>query len=143
MERGAKGGRSDTPCLYSRGHGCLAIDCGVASPETRGGLLMTQMTDFVIAGGGHNSLITAAYLARAGYEVIVLDARPEVGGGAATEEILLPGFGFDTCSTGHTLIQVNPLLTRDELGLLSEYGLEYVYPDPVAHVVFPDGEHYT
>jgi phytoene dehydrogenase-like protein len=104
---------------------------------------MTQSADFVIAGGGHNSLITAAYLARAGYEVIVLDARDEVGGGAATEEVLLPGFGFDTCSTGHTLIQVNPLLTRDELGLLSEYGLEYVYPDPVAHVVFPDGEHYT
>lgn len=104
---------------------------------------MTQMTDFVIAGGGHNSLITAAYLARAGYEVIVLDARPEVGGGAATEEILLPGFGFDTCSTGHTLIQANPLLTRDELGLIAEYGLEYVDPDPVAHVVFPDGETFT
>lgn len=104
---------------------------------------MTQTTDFVIAGGGHNSLITAAYLARAGHEVAVLDARDEAGGGAATEEILLPGFGFDTCSTGHTLIQLNPLLARDELGLLSEYGLRYVDPDPVAHVVFPDGDHLT
>ncbi|HET8740500.1 MAG TPA: NAD(P)/FAD-dependent oxidoreductase [Acidimicrobiia bacterium] len=104
---------------------------------------MTTTTDFVVAGGGHNSLITAAYLAKAGYEVIVLDARSEAGGGAATEEILLPGFGFDTCSTGHTLIQVNPLLSKDELGLISEFGLEYVDPDPVAHVVFPDGEHFT
>lgn len=104
---------------------------------------MTHTTDFVIAGGGHNSLITAAYLARAGHEVVVLDARSEAGGGAATEEILLPGFGFDTCSTGHTLIQVNPVLARDELGLVSEFGLEYVDPDPVAHVVFPDGEHFT
>lgn len=104
---------------------------------------MTHSADFVVAGGGHNSLITAAYLARAGYEVVVLDARSEAGGGAATEEILLPGFGFDTCSTGHTLIQVNPVLARDELGLISDYGLEYVYPDPVAHVVFPDGEHFT
>ncbi|MFW5904618.1 MAG: phytoene desaturase family protein, partial [bacterium] len=103
---------------------------------------MTE-TDFVIAGGGHNSLITAAYLAKAGYGVVVLDAREEAGGGAATEEILLPGFGFDTCSTGHTLIQVNPVLARDELGLVSEFGLEYVDPDPVAHVVFPDGEHLT
>jgi phytoene dehydrogenase-like protein len=104
---------------------------------------LTTITDFVVAGGGHNSLITAAYLAKAGYEVIVLDARPEAGGGAATEEILLPGFGFDTCSTGHTLIQVNPLLAKDELGLISEFGLQYVDPDPVAHVVFPDGETFT
>lgn len=104
---------------------------------------MTQTADFVVAGGGHNSLITAAYLARAGFEVTVLDARPEAGGGATTEEILLPGFGFDTCSTGHTLIQVNPVLARDELGLISEFGLTYVDPDPVAHVVFPDGEHFT
>jgi phytoene dehydrogenase-like protein len=104
---------------------------------------MTQTTDFVIAGGGHNSLITAAYLARAGYEVLVLDARPEAGGGATTEEILLPGFGFDTCSTGHTLIQANPVLARDELGLVAEFGLQYVDPDPVVHVVFPDEEHFT
>lgn len=104
---------------------------------------MTVTADFVVAGAGHNSLITAAYLARAGHEVVVLDARSEVGGGAATEEILVPGYHFDTCSTGHTLIQVNPLLARDELGLMSEYGLAYVDPDPVAHVVFPDGEHFT
>jgi phytoene dehydrogenase-like protein len=104
---------------------------------------MTHTTDFVIAGGGHNSLITAAYLARAGHGVVVLDAREVAGGGAATEEILLPGYGFDTCSTGHTLIQVNPVLARDELGLVSEFGLEYVDPDPVAHVVFPDGDHFT
>ncbi len=104
---------------------------------------MTTTTDFVVAGGGHNSLITAAYLARAGYEVVVLDARREMGGGAATEEILLPGFWFDTCSTGHTLIQVNPLLAKDELGLISEFGLQYLDPDPVAHVVFPDGDRFT
>ena len=104
---------------------------------------MTVTADFVVAGGGHNSLITAAYLARAGYEVVVLDARSEVGGGAATEEILTPGFLFDTCSTGHTLIRVNPLLSKDELGLISEFGLTYLEPDPVAHVVFPDGESFT
>src|SRR5690554_6635891 len=104
---------------------------------------MTQTVDFVVAVAGHNSLITAAYLARAGHEVLLLDARDEAGGGAATEEILLPGFGFDTCSTGHTLIQVNPVLARDELGLVSDFGLRYIDPDPVAHLVFPDGEHFT
>ncbi len=104
---------------------------------------MPDTFDFVVAGGGHNSLITAAYLARAGYEVVVLDARSEAGGGASTEELLIPGYAFDSCSTGHTLIQINPLLIRDELGLVSEFGLTYVDPDPVAHVVFPDGEHFT
>src|SRR5680860_93587 len=104
---------------------------------------MASTTDFVVAGGGHNSLITAAYLARAGHEVVVLDARSEAGGGAATVEMVAPGYFFDTCSTGHTLIQVNPVLAKDELGLVSEFGLTYVDPDPVAHVVFPDGEHFT
>ncbi len=104
---------------------------------------MSTTVDVVVAGGGHNSLITAGYLAKAGYECLVLDARPTVGGGAATEELTLPGFHFDSCSTGHTLIQPNPVLRGDELGLKSEYGLEYVSPDPVAHVVFPDGESFT
>ncbi len=99
--------------------------------------------DFVIAGAGHNSLITAAYLARAGYSCIVLDARPIPGGGASTEDLLIPGLGIDTCSTGHTLIRVNPLMKHDELGLISEHGLAYVDPDPVAHVRFADGEHFT
>jgi phytoene dehydrogenase-like protein len=104
---------------------------------------MTQTADIVVAGGGHNSLITAAYLAKAGYECLVLDARSIPGGGAATEELLGPGYRIDSCSTGHTLIRVNPLLLNDELGLHSDYGLEYLEPDPVGHVAFPDGEQLT
>src|SRR5919202_6608880 len=104
---------------------------------------MSAEYDIVVAGGGHNSLVTAAYLARAGYEVAVLEARDVPGGGAATEELTLPGFRFDSSSTGHTLIQPNPLLRDDERGLKSEYGLTYVQPDPIAHVVFPDGESFT
>ena len=104
---------------------------------------MSETADVVVAGAGHNALVAAAYLARAGYRCIVLDARPIPGGGAATEELLGPGYKIDTCSTGHTLIRTNPLLLHDELGLHAEYGLEYVDPDPVAHVAFPDGEHFT
>jgi phytoene dehydrogenase-like protein len=99
--------------------------------------------DVVVAGAGHNSLITAAYLTRAGYRCRVLDARPVAGGGVASEELLLPGYRLDSCSTGHTLIQTNPLMAADELGLLSDHGLEYIEPDPVGHVVFPDGESLT
>jgi phytoene dehydrogenase-like protein len=99
--------------------------------------------DIVVAGAGHNSLIAACYLAKAGYRCLVLDARPVPGGGCSTEEVLLPGYHVDTCATGHTLIRVNPLLTADELGLLADHGLRYIDPDPVAHVAFPDGEQLT
>ena len=104
---------------------------------------MDTSADIVVAGAGHNSLVAACYLAKAGYRCLVLDARHIPGGGAATEELLLPGYGIDTCATGHTLIRINPLLTKDELGLVADYGLRYIDPDPVAHVAFPDGEHLT
>ena len=104
---------------------------------------MTTTADVVVAGAGHNSLITAAYLAQAGYEVVVLDARHIPGGGAASEELLLPGYRIDSCSTGHTLIQTNPLIADDELGLQESYGLHYLQPDPFGHVAFPDGRHLT
>jgi phytoene dehydrogenase-like protein len=104
---------------------------------------MSAEADFVVAGAGHNSLITAAYLARAGFEVVVLDARAIPGGGAASEEMLGPGYLVDSCSTGHTLIQTNPLLADDELGLRERYGLTYIEPDPFAHVAFPDGRQLT
>jgi phytoene dehydrogenase-like protein len=103
----------------------------------------SAVADVVVAGAGHNSLITAAYLTLAGRRCRVLDARGTPGGGVASEELLLPGFRLDSCSTGHTLIQTNPLLVNDELGLIAEHGLTYIAPDPVAHVVFPDGESLT
>lgn len=117
---------------------CRAVTWELASLR-----MATRVADVVVAGAGHNSLITAAYLGAAGYECVVLDARPVLGGGAVTDELLLPGFRVDACSTGHTLIQANPLIRDDELGLVADYGLAYVDPDPVAHVVFPDGEHLT
>ena len=52
--------------------------------------------DVVVAGAGHNALIAAAYLAKAGKSVLVVDARPIPGGGVATEEYL-PGFFMDSC----------------------------------------------
>ncbi len=104
---------------------------------------MSADADIVVAGAGHNSLITACYLAKAGYRCLVLDARHIPGGGAATEELLLPGYGIDTCATGHTMIRVNPVLASDELGLIADYGLRYAEPDPVEVVAFPDGEQFT
>ncbi|MFF3343638.1 phytoene desaturase family protein [Streptomyces flavidovirens] len=104
---------------------------------------MDFTSDIVVAGAGHNSLITAAYLAKAGHECLLLDARAIPGGGCATEALLGADYKIDTCGTGHTLIRMNPVLLLDELGLISDYGLHFFEPDPVSHVIFPDGEQLT
>ena len=98
--------------------------------------------DIVVAGAGHNSLITAAYMAKAGYRCLVLEGRPKVGGGVKTAELTLKGFHDDCCSTAHVFIQDNPLIKNDELKL-GDYGLEYITPDPVFHVPFADGTYLT
>lgn len=94
--------------------------------------------DVVVAGAGHNALVATAYLARAGHRCLVLEARDTIGGDTATEELTLPGFRSDTCSTAHNLFQTSPTLRADELGLGS-HGLTYLRPDPVVHVRFGDG----
>jgi phytoene dehydrogenase-like protein len=98
--------------------------------------------DIVVAGAGHNSLITAAYLAKAGYRCVVLEGRPKIGGGVKTAELTLKGFNDDCCSTAHVFIQDNPLIKNNELNL-REYGLEYIDPDPIFHVPFPDATYLT
>lgn len=94
--------------------------------------------EVVVVGAGHNSLVCAAYLAKAGLEVLVLEAGPTVGGNTRTEELTLPGFAHDSCSSAHVLIQNNPLIRDDELGLISEHGLRYLTTDPA--VVLPQGD---
>ena len=95
--------------------------------------------DVVVVGAGHNSLISAAYLAAAGLRVLVVEGQPRPGGDTMTEELTLPGFHHDSCSTAHTLIQSNPLIRDNELQLDS-YGLRYLRPDPVVVMPFADGE---
>ena len=93
--------------------------------------------DVVVAGAGHNSLIAAAYLARAGFEVCVVEARDVIGGNTVTEELTLPRYKHDSCSSAHVLIQSNPLMRSNEL-MLDRYGLRYVFTDPA--VVFQLGQ---
>ena len=69
-----------------------------------------QAYDAVIIGGGHNGLVTAAYLARAGKRVLVLERRDRVGGSAVTEEIF-PGFKFSVLSYVVSLLR--PEIIRD------------------------------
>src|ERR1051326_7593711 len=58
---------------------------------------MNSKYDVVVIGGGHNGLVNAAYLARAGKKGLVLERRHVLGGAAVTEEVF-PGFKFSVCS---------------------------------------------
>src|SRR5438874_1939883 len=98
--------------------------------------------DVVVAGAGHNSMVTAAYLAKAGYRCLLLEGRPIVGGGVKTAELTLKGFKDDVCSTSHAFLMDNPMIKNDELPL-RDYGLEYIDPDPIFHVPFADGTYLT
>ncbi|MDQ1660566.1 MAG: hypothetical protein QOJ68_546 [Blastococcus sp.] len=98
----------------------------------------SEAADVVVIGAGHNSLIAAAYLAVAGLEVIVIEDRPIVGGNTVTEELTLPGHLHDSCSSAHVLLQSNPVIRDDELGL-AELGLRYVHTDPAVVLPFADG----
>jgi phytoene dehydrogenase-like protein len=98
--------------------------------------------DVVVAGAGHNSMFAAAYLAKAGYRCLVLEGRPKVGGGVKSAELTLKGFTHDVCSSAHVLIQDGPIFRNHELDL-EQYGLEYIFPDPVVHLPFPDGSYLT
>ena len=94
--------------------------------------------DVVVAGGGHNGLIVAAYLAKAGLKVCVVERQDKAGGGVVTKEVTVPGFKHDICSVVHGSIQANPLIHADELGLMSKYGLKYIVPDIQMAFVFHD-----
>lgn len=90
--------------------------------------------DAIIIGAGHNGLVTAAYLAKAGKRVLVLERRPVIGGAAATEEIYL-GFKYSTCASVSGLL--HPRIVR-ELELRKR-GLEMVPCDPVVFAPMAEG----
>jgi len=99
---------------------------------------MSEKYDVVIAGGGHNALVLGCYLAKAGLSVCIAERNEIIGGGVMTKEYIRPGFKHDVCSAAHTLIQANPLIRNDELGLMSQFGLRYVHPEKMTAIVFDD-----
>ncbi len=99
---------------------------------------MAETYDIISVGAGSHGLLAAAYMAKAGKRVLVLERNDHIGGGAVTKEIA-PGFLFDEHATVHQVILSNPLIRNDELGLMSQFGLEYIYPDAVFASVFDDG----
>ena len=91
--------------------------------------------DFIIIGAGHNGLACAAYLAKAGAKVLVLERSTRVGGGCHTAEATLPGFKHNICSVVHTHIPTSPVYRDLEL---ERHGVSYVYPEHLRGTIFPD-----
>nr|WP_142504810.1 NAD(P)/FAD-dependent oxidoreductase [Melghirimyces algeriensis] len=96
----------------------------------------SQTYDVVIIGGGHNGLVCAGYLAKAGLKVCVLERRYTVGGACVTEE-LIPGYRCSTASLVNSLFR--PEIIQD-LSLYN-FGLEFIPRDPSVISLLPDGQH--
>ncbi len=97
---------------------------------------MAGSYDAIIIGGGHNGLVCAAYLARAGRKVLVLERRHLVGGACVTEEVF-PGFKVSTAAYVNSLFR--PEIVRDLR--LAAHGFALLERNPSSFSAFPDGRH--
>src|SRR5712692_7047362 len=97
---------------------------------------MPTSYDAIIIGGGHNGLVTACYLARAKWRVLVLERRYLVGGACVTEEAF-PGFKVSTAAYVNSLFR--PEIIRDLR--LKEYGFELLERNPSSFSPFADGRY--
>ncbi len=95
---------------------------------------MNRSYDAIIIGGGHNGLVCAAYLAKAGRRVLVLERRHVLGGAAVTEE-LYPGFRFSVCSYVVSLFRPHIIRELD----LARHGMELI-PLECSFLPLPDGD---
>ena len=97
---------------------------------------MANQFDAIVIGAGHNGLVTAAYLAKAGLKVAVLERRQVIGGASVTEEVW-PGYKVSTLSYLCSLLQ--PKIIRDLE--LAKFGYHLYPKDPAFFTAFPDGRH--
>lgn len=95
---------------------------------------MSRTVDCIVVGGGHNGLVAAGYLARAGRRVLVLEKRHVVGGACVTEEVI-PGFKMSI--TSYVVSLFLPRIIQDLR--LAEHGYQVIPRDPSSFASWPDG----
>src|SRR5581483_5244226 len=95
---------------------------------------LAETRDVVIIGGGHNGLVTAFYLAKAGFKPLVLERRPQPGGAAITEEFH-PGFRGSILA--HAAGPIRPDVARDMS--LEQHGLKWITPEVGTVALSPEG----
>lgn len=100
---------------------------------------MSKTADIVVVGAGSNSLVAAAYLAKAGKSVLVLEKNEQCGGGVVSINIA-PGFTHDPHASGYYLCIASPTVQHDELGLMSKFGLRWTSWEAGFGTVFDSGE---
>ncbi|MFT3666915.1 phytoene desaturase family protein [Piscinibacter sp.] len=100
---------------------------------------MSNTADIVVVGAGSNSLVAAAYLAKAGKSVLVLEKNEQCGGGVVSINIA-PGFTHDPHASGYYLCIASPAIQHDELGLMSRFGLQWKTWEAGFGTIFDSGD---
>lgn len=92
--------------------------------------------DVIVVGAGPNGLIAAAYLAKAGAKVCLIERRYEIGGGLATDEVLFPGYYSNNHAIYHMMVDYMPVMQDFDI---AKYGLQWIKPNAQTAAVFNDG----
>ncbi|MGB9483047.1 MAG: NAD(P)/FAD-dependent oxidoreductase [Candidatus Dormiibacterota bacterium] len=103
----------------------MLVDAGVGEGIS---LRMSDAADAIVVGSGPNGLAAAVTLAAAGLKVLVIEGAATTGGGCRTEELTLPGYRHDLCSTGHPLAVASSFFRRFDL---ASRGVRLIHPEVV------------
>jgi hypothetical protein len=109
-----------------------APPCAAEGDYPERAMALPERADTIVIGGGHNGLTCAAYLARAGRDVLVLEARDEPGGCASTVDAI--GARVNICNCDHAMVLASGII--EDLDLPA-YGLRYLQVDPAREPAKP------